>query len=97
MTTATSASPSKMLAGNVRQHHRVAGTDHRVGRLVEGVDWCGLGARAVFHVVDGHAVDIDRPRQRRADLNAGERYALAAGFRLLQPRPVLGKALDQRR
>ena len=47
---------------HVRQHHGVARADDRVRRLVEGVDRRRLGARAVLHVVDRHAVDVDRAR-----------------------------------
>ena len=81
--------------GHIRQHHGVLRTDHRVGRLVEGVDRRRLGARAVLHVVDGHAVDVHRLRQRRTDLHVGKRHALVARRRLLQSRPILGESLDQ--
>ncbi len=80
---------------DVGQDHRVAGADDRARRLVEGVDRRGLLQRAVFHVVDGHAVDVARLRQRRADADFRDGHARPARDRLLQARAVGIEPLDQ--
>ena len=50
---------------------------------MEGVDRRRCVARAVFHVVDGHAIDVTGFRQGRADVHAGHGNAgsgLDGGF-----------------
>jgi hypothetical protein len=58
-------------------------------------DRCGLGARAVFHVIHRHAVDIVRPGKRRTDPHLAHGHAFASSGRLLERRPVVWKAFDQ--
>jgi hypothetical protein len=61
---------------------------------VEGIDRGGLRKRSVLHVIDRHAVDLARPRQRRTELYGGERHAVRGG-RLLDARPILVEPFDQ--
>ena len=66
---------------DVREDHRVTVADHAVRRLREGVDRRALGQRPVLHVVARHAVDVRRPRQRRAHPHPVERHARPARSR----------------
>jgi len=57
---------------------------------------CGLlRQRAVFHVVHGHADDVARLRDWRAQLDSGDRHSLARGGGLLDLALVLVPAGDQ--
>ena len=80
---------------HVGQHHGIAVADHRVGRLVKGVNRRGLCARAVFHVVHRHAIHIARRRQRRANAYLRQRNARAAGHRSVKLGAIRIKALNQ--
>ena len=55
---------------------------------MKGVDRRRLLARAVLHVVDGHAVDVDGARQRRPESHRGQRNALATARGRFEPRSV---------
>jgi hypothetical protein len=81
--------------GDIGQHHGFAVADDAARRLVEGVDRRGLLARAVFHVVDGHAVHVDRLRQGRAQLHLCHRHAFAVGGGPLQGAAIFGEARNQ--
>src|SRR5262249_14668774 len=81
--------------GAVRAQHGGLRPDDRARGLVERVDRRRLAPRSVFHVVHGHALDVDGAGQRRPDLDLAERHALAAALRVLEAPPVLGEALDQ--
>ena len=80
---------------DIWQNHAVTRTNDRVRRLHEGVDRRRLGARTVLHIVDRHAHDVARPRQRRPHPDLVERLALAARGGLLEAPTVVGEALDQ--
>ena len=80
---------------HVGQHHRVAGSADGVRRLLERVDRRRRAAGAVFHVVDRHAVDIVRLRQRSAQLDRRQRRPLAARRGVVELCAVLVEPRDQ--
>ena len=65
------------------------------GRLVKSVDRRRLLARAVFHIVHRHAVDVDRLGQRRPEAHALKRNPVAGAGSLLQRAAVVAEAFDQ--
>jgi hypothetical protein len=78
----------------VGQHHGVAVADDAAGGLVEGVDRRGFRARAVLHVIDRHAVDVDGARQRRPDADAADRHAIARRGGFFEGAPELRVPLN---
>ena len=72
--------------GELRQHDRVAGPDHRLRVLQEHVERPRLALR-VLPVIGDAAEDLAGPRQRRAQPHRGERLGLAFCREPLERRP----------
>ena len=80
---------------NVRQHHGLAMSDDAAGCFVKRVDGRGRFARAVFHIVDCHAIDVDRLRQRRTYLDLSDGNARARACGSFKRRTKIAEARDE--
>ena len=96
MITATSASPSKMVAGTSGRTMVSPSPITQSGDFWKALMGAGSVARAVLHVVHRHADDGDGPRQRRPDPHLPQRDALPAAHHVRQRRAPLGEARDER-